>query len=221
MMLLIEKLLSPEDLAQVRAELAEIPFQDGRATAGPVARTVKANDQADLNHPRVQALETFVQDALWRHPAFEPATRPARLSRLLFSRYRPGQTYGPHTDDALMGQAGNRLRADIAFTLFLAEPDSYEGGALTISSPAGEQAVKLAAGDAIVYPAGTIHYVAPVTGGERLACVGWVQSLLRDAGQREILFDLAMARNRLSGAREDVLLLDKTISNLLRMWAQL
>jgi PKHD-type hydroxylase len=114
------------------------------------------------------------------------------------------------------------LRSDIAFTLFLADPATYEGGALVVTTPLGEQAVKLAAGDAVVYPAGTIHHVAPVTAGARYACVGWAQSLVRDNAQRELLFDLARARAKCAGAvtRETLLLLDRTQSNLLRMWAE-
>jgi PKHD-type hydroxylase len=131
-------------------------------------------------------------------------------------------SYGPHTDDALMGGDGERVRADLAFTLFLSDPADYEGGALTIATSGAEQAVRLDAGSAILYPAGTIHHVAPVVRGERLAAVGWVQSLVRDATAREILFDLSVARGRLapSAMREDVLLLDKAISNLLRMWGE-
>jgi PKHD-type hydroxylase len=133
-------------------------------------------------------------------------------------------TYGMHTDDALMGQGEARVRTDLAFTIFLSDPASYEGGALTIDSTLGEQAIRLDAGDAILYAAGSIHQVAPVTEGARLAAVGWVQSVIADAGQRELLFDLSVTRTRLADAntpREDVLRLDKAISNLLRMWAQI
>jgi PKHD-type hydroxylase len=144
-----------------------------------------------------------------------------RISRLMFSRYQPGMTYGQHTDDALMGE--DKLRTDLAFTLFLADSDSYDGGALAIESALGEQEIKLEAGDAILYPAGTIHQVTPVTRGERLAVVGWVQSVVADASQREILFDLSVSRSRLASAgvgKEDLLLLDKAVSNLLRLWAR-
>jgi PKHD-type hydroxylase len=154
---------------------------------------------------------------------FEIAARPARLTRLLFSRYEPGMTYGAHTDDALMGPGEDKLRTDLAFTIFLEAPSAYEGGALTIESALGEQEIKLEAGDAILYPAGSIHYVAPVTKGARLAAVGWLESYVADAGRREILFDLSVARHRLSegdAPREELLRLDKSISNLLRMWAR-
>jgi PKHD-type hydroxylase len=151
---------------------------------------------------------------------FDLVARPKRVSRLLFSRYADGETYGDHTDDALMGDPP--LRTDLAFTLFLAEPDTYEGGALVTTTALGEQVVKLAAGDAVLYGADTIHRVEPVTSGERWAAVGWVQSLVRDPRQRETLFDLTTARTRLAGAgaaREDLMLLDKVRGALLRMWA--
>ena len=162
-------------------------------------------------------------EALRRHPLFEIAARPSRLTRLMFSRYEPGMTYGAHTDDALMGAADDKLRTDLAFTIFLADRESYEGGALVVDSALGEQEIKLDAGDAILYPAGSIHYVAPVTQGARLGAVGWVQSYIADAAQRELLFDLSVTRGRLAQAgvtREDLLPLDKSISNLLRMWAR-
>lgn len=224
MSVILHGVLEPEDLARVRTELDAFTWGSGKRTAGAAARGVKDNLQADGSDPRVRALETFVLDALKRHPLFEIAARPARISRLLFSRYEPGMTYGAHTDDALMGGEGARLRTDLAFTLFLADRSTYDGGALVIDSALGEQEIALDAGDAILYSAGTIHHVAPVTRGARFAAVGWIQSLVADAGDREILFDLSVARARFAetGApREHLLLLDKSISNLLRKWAQL
>jgi PKHD-type hydroxylase len=219
MMILLEEVLGADDVARVCGRLDAAPWRDGKATAGAAARAVKRNRQADGDSPDVQALSRFVTDALRRHPLFDLAVRPARLSRLLFSRYEDGETYGPHTDDALM----NGLRSDVAFTLFLSDPASYEGGALTVSTPLGEQAIKLKAGDAVAYPAGTVHWVAPVTAGVRVAAVGWAQSVIRDPVQRELLFDLARARSQCADAgvaRETILLLDRTQSNLLRMWAE-
>jgi PKHD-type hydroxylase len=220
MMLILQKVLEEEDVARIARSLADGSWHDGKATAGGAARTVKNNLQTRGADAPIQALETFVEEALRRHPLFAIAARPRKLSRLMFSRYEPGMEYGAHTDDAIMSDA---LRTDLAFTLFLADPETYEGGALTIESALGEQEIKLSAGDAILYPAGTIHRVSPVTQGARLACVGWVQSLVADAGQREVLFDLAVTRTRLtqtSAAVSDLLVLDKAISNLLRMWAR-
>lgn len=223
MSVILQQVLAGEDLDRVRADLAAVGWASGKKTAGAAARGVKDNLQADGADPRVQALERFVIDALRRHPLFDIAARPARLTRLLFSRYQPGMTYGAHTDDALMGPADDKLRTDLAFTLFLAPSTSYEGGALVVQSPLGDQQIALEAGDAILYPAGSIHYVAPVTRGERLAAVGWIESFVADAMQRETLFDLSVTRQRLAeagAAREELLLLDKSISNLLRMWAR-
>lgn len=223
MSLILQEVLAPEDLNRVRAELDAVAWADGKRTAGAAARGVKENLQADGSDPRVQALEQFVVDALRRHPMFEIAARPAKISRLLFSKYEPGMTYGAHTDDALMGRSDDKLRTDLAFTIFLAERDTYEGGALVVTSALGDQEIALDAGDAILYPAGSIHYVAPVTRGARLAAVGWVQSFVPDVSQRETLFDLSVTRARLSEAgvaRDELLRLDKSISNLLRMWAR-
>lgn len=223
MSVILQQVLAPEDLERVRRDLAQLSWTSGKRTAGAAARGVKENLQADGADPRTQALERFVVDALRRHPLFEIAARPARMTRLMFSRYEPGMTYGAHTDDALMGVGDDKLRTDLAFTIFLADSNSYEGGALVIDSALGEQEIRLEAGDAILYPAGSVHYVAPVTKGERLAAVGWVQSHVPDAAQREVLFDLSVARTRFAesgAAREELLGLDKSISNLLRMWAR-
>jgi PKHD-type hydroxylase len=221
MMVLLQEVLAPEDVARVIRDLDAAPWVDGKTTAGPAARDVKQNRQAVGNDEGVQALEKFVLDALYRHPMFVTAARPRRLSRLLFSSYEGGETYGFHTDDALMG--AQLLRSDLAFTLFLSDPGSYEGGALTVTSPLGDQAIKLAAGDMVLYAAGNIHAVAPVTSGRRVACVGWIQSVVRDPAQRELLFDLANARAMMARGevnRESLLLMDRAQSNLLRMWAE-
>ncbi len=223
MSVILEGILGRDDLDRVRAELEAIAWTPGKRTAGAAARGVKENLQAPGEDLRTLALERFVQEALERHPPFEIAARPARFSRLLFSRYEPGMTYGAHTDDALMGKGGARVRTDLAFTLFLSDSTSYDGGALVVESALGEQEIKLEAGDAILYPAGSIHRVAEVASGIRFAAVGWIQSLVADAAQRETLFDLSVTRTRLAEAglaREELLRLDKSISNLLRMWAQ-
>jgi PKHD-type hydroxylase len=223
MTLILQGVLAPEDLQRVRRDLAELKWSSGKRTAGSAARGVKENLQTDGSDPRAQALETFVTEALRRHPMFEIAAWPMRLSRLLFSRYEPGMTYGAHTDVALMSAGDLPIRTDLAFTIFLEERDKYEGGALVVESALGAQEIKLDAGDAILYPAGSIHYVAPVTQGARLAAVGWVQSHVADGAQREVLFDLSVLRGRLANAgleRQDLLTLDKSISNLLRMWAR-
>jgi PKHD-type hydroxylase len=223
MSLILQGVLPAEDVARVRADLDGAAWSSGKRTAGAAARGVKENLQADGSDAKVKALEQFVAEALRRHPMFDIAARPARITRLMFSRYEPGMTYGAHTDDAFMGPSEDKLRTDLAFTIFLADRASYEGGALVVTTALGEQEIALQAGDAILYPAGSIHYVAPVTRGARLAAVGWVQSFIADSGQRELLFDLSVTRARLAEAgvaREDLLPLDKSISNLMRMWAR-
>lgn len=223
MSVVLQQVLASEDLARVREGLAAAQWRSGKRTAGAAARDLKDNLQADGADARVQALETFVVEALRRHPLFEIAARPARLTRVMFSRYEPGMTYGVHTDDALMGISEDRIRTDLAFTIFLEARDAYDGGALVVQSALGDQEIRLDAGDAIIYPAGSIHSVAPVTRGARLAAVGWIESFVADAAQRETLFDLSIARARMAKAnasQDDLLLLDKSISNLLRMWAR-
>jgi PKHD-type hydroxylase len=146
------------------------------------------------------------------------AVRPKKLTPLIFARYGPGETYGSHVDDAIM----QGLRTDVSFTLFLSEPDSYEGGELVIDSSGGEESVKLPAGSLFLYPSTFLHRVEPVTKGERLVCVGWARSYLRSAEQRELLFDLDRARRALfarGGKTDEFDILSKCTANLLRMWA--
>lgn len=217
-MIVIENLLTPAEVAALRDMARGLSFGDGRATAGRHAREVKANDQA-LPSPELDAVLGKVESALAANPLFRSAARPKALTKLILSRYRQGQTYGLHVDDALM----QGLRTDLSFTLFLAEPDTYEGGALIIEDHFEARAVKLNPGEMILYPSTTLHRVEPVTSGERLAVVGWVQSLIRDPGQREVLFDLDQAVETCFAAEGKSPQFDrlaKTRSNLLRMWAE-
>ena len=165
------------------------------------------------------ALGRFVRQAMERSGAFQIYARPARVSPILFNRYGAGERYGTHMDDAIMGEGEARLRSDLSFTLFLADPEAYEGGELVLEGTDGERAVKPAAGTLVVYSTGALHRVEPVTSGERLAAVGWIQSLVRRADQREILFDLARIRDSVPEG-EPRLLMDRSIGNLLRLWAE-
>lgn len=217
MLLAIENVLSPAEVAAIRAEAAEMTFDDGRLTAGRYAQQVKANAQATPS-PELEAVQEKVRAALRAHPVFTSAARPHALTRLILSRYREGQTYGLHVDDALM----QGVRTDLSFTLFLSDPDAYDGGALEIEDPLETRALRLPAGSLILYPSTTLHRVTPVTRGERLAVVGWVQSWVRAPDQREVLFDLDRALEQLHAQDGKSALLDtltKTRSNLLRMWA--
>ncbi len=193
-------------------------FSPGKATAGWHARERKHNLQARAEPP-VQNLLSRVADALTAHPLVRSAARPRTLVRLLLSRYDTGMSYGTHVDDALMdGQ-----RTDLSFTLFLSDPQDYEGGRLVIDEPAGERAFSMQAGDMLLYPSTSLHRVEPVTRGRRLVLVGWIRSQVRSAEAREILFDLdrVIATLRAGGnAGESLDLLLKTRSNLLRRWAE-
>lgn len=219
-MIIIADVLGAGDLAEVRSRLDRLRFRDGRATAGPQASKVKANRQADPDDPSLPPLRLFVRQALERSPVFVQYCRPVRWSPLIFSRYAPGEAYGAHVDNSLMHEAaGGLMRSDLSFTLFLAEPDAYEGGALTLHGLDGDREIKPAAGAVVVYPTGVLHQVTPVTAGERLACVGWLQSLIRREDQRELLYDLARVRERTPDG-EDRLLMDKSVGRLLRMWGE-
>ena len=218
MMLVIDSVLSAAEVAAMREAAQTLTFDDGKLTAGRFAATVKANDQAAAS-PQRDAILAKVNAALAASALFRSAARPRALTPLILSRYRQGQTYGLHVDDAMMGG----LRTDLSFTLFLADPESYDGGALIIEDPFEARAIKLNAGDLILYPSTTLHRVEPVTRGERLAVVGWVQSLIRSGEHREILFDLDQALETVHATQGKTPLFDtlaKTRSNLLRMWAE-
>lgn len=218
MMIVVQSVIPPAEAPLLAGAAGSLTFDDGATTAGRFVRQVKANDQAAAT-PARDAILTRVEQALAANPLFRSAARPRALTRLILSRYREGQTYGLHVDDALM----QGLRTDLSFTLFLSDPETYDGGALIIEDPFESRAIKLSAGDMILYPATTLHQVEPVTRGERLAVVGWVQSLIRDAAQREILFDLDQsveATFAAEGKSPQFDRLAKTRSNLLRMWAE-
>jgi PKHD-type hydroxylase len=212
----ISNLMNADALQIVRAALAAAEFVDGRATAGWSATAVKFNAQAP-NDLALAPVRELICDALRSHPVFAMAARPKTLIGPTFSRYVTEQYYGVHADDPIM----SGVRIDIAFTLFLSDPDDYDGGELIIDTAAGEEAVKLAAGSLFLYPATTLHRVAPISRGERLAAVGWVRSYLRDPAQRELLFDLDTARHQIfaaNGKTADFDLLTKCSANLMRMW---
>jgi PKHD-type hydroxylase len=218
MILAIADVLSAADVAEVRAGLASASFVDGKATAGWSAKLVKANLQA-AGGSELERVRSLIETRLAAHAVFALATRPKTVLGPLFSRYDPGHAYGAHVDDALMGG----VRTDVSFTLFLSAPESYDGGELVIDSVAGEDAFKLAPGSALTYPSNTLHRVAPVTRGQRLAAVGWVRSYIREAAHRELLFELETARRRLferDGKTADGDLLAKCAANLLRMWCE-
>jgi len=218
MYLIIRDVLRADDVSAARTVLAGAEFRDGRETAGWHARLVKANQQVKSGDRQSDKLRKAIAARILDHPLFQIWARPKSLTPLILSRYGPGMAYGSHVDDALM----SGLRTDISFTVFLAEPDSYDGGALVIETTSGEDEVKLPPGSMVAYPSTTLHRVEAVTRGERLAAVGWAQSYVRDPLRRELLFDLDTARRQLfeaSGKTPPFDLVSKSSANLLRMWA--
>ncbi len=219
MQIVIGTILSAAELKTVRNALKVARFVDGRATAGFAARRVKNNEQVDAADRSLDAVRTLVADRILGNEIFRMAVRPKTLTPLLFARYEKGKNYGSHVDDAMMGG----LRTDVSFTLFLSDPKTYKGGELVIENAAGEDAFKPPAGSLVAYPTTTLHRVEPVARGERLVCVGWARSLIRDAAKRELLFDLDTARRRLfkrEGKSADYDLLSKSTANLMRMWVE-
>jgi PKHD-type hydroxylase len=218
MQIVIGNVLSADEVALIRETLSHATFEDGRATAGFAARLVKNNRQATGDR-KVDTIRKLTEERILGNDLFDMAVRPKTLTSVMFSRYDGGMQYGSHVDDALM----QGLRTDVSFTLFLSDPESYDGGELVIESTAGEDAVKLAPGSLVAYPSTTLHHVAAVTRGERLAAVGWARSYVRDAAQREMLFDLDTARRQLfarEGKSAEYDLVSKSLANLLRMWVE-
>ena len=219
----IEQIFSPDELAEIRQVIGKAEFVDGKLTAGWHAKLVKNNQQLK-NGTSQKELQAKVRTTLVKNALFQAAVRPKSVHSLLFSRYDVGMSYDTHVDNALMGGSSGLYRSDVSFTLFLSPPQDYQGGELVIEGVQSEQSYKLEAGSAIIYPSTTLHRVNPVTTGTRLVVVGWVQSTVRDASDREILFDLETARRAIfakSGKTAEFDLISKSMANLLRKWADL
>lgn len=218
MLIVIAQVLGGEQLTELQSALSRADFSDGRLTAGWSARLVKRNSQAAPD-PALDQWRDRVQSALSAHPVFRLAALPKRIIGPMFSRYQAGDHYGPHADEPLM----DGTRIDLSFTLYLSPPESYDGGELTLDTHSGTEAHKYEAGSVMLYPANTLHHVAPVVRGTRYAAVGWVRSHVREAEKRELLFDLETARQRLfarEGKTAEHDLLSKTYANLVRMWCE-
>lgn len=224
MILSIAAIDSTETLADLRAAVEALSWRDGRTTAGAAARAVKRNEQAVMDDVAGRALRARLTPFIAENPVLKAAAHPRRLSPLMISRTEGEGHYGAHVDNALMGSGEARMRTDLSFTLFLTDPDDYEGGELVVHAAGLTQAIKGKAGELVLYPSSSIHEVRPVTSGRRVVAVGWIESLIRDQGQREMLFDLenlrVSLRGALPGGSAELLTLDKTIANLLRMWAE-
>lgn len=225
MLLRIPALLTPKDVEQCRATLAQIDWQDGKATAGHLAMKVKDNQQLPLDSQAGLQMGNLILDRLGHNPLFLAAALPAKVLPPRFNRYAAGGTYGNHIDNALFNIPGSaiRVRSDVSTTVFFSDPDEYDGGELVIDDLYGEQTVKLAAGDAIVYPGDSMHRVNPVTRGVRLASFFWTQSLVRSDAQRRLLFDLDQSIQMLERdhpSHPRIAALSGTYHNLLRMWSE-
>ncbi len=221
-MLVIDDILTPDEVKTIVARLESAKFIDGKLTAGWHAKQVKNNQQLSEKETTVTEIRNIVLQALQRNNLFQSAVRPRKIHPILFSRYETGMSYGMHTDNALIGKE-NKTRSDLSITLFLSDPSSYEGGELIIDTEWGEKYVKLNAGSMVVYPSSRFHRVGTVTSGIRFAGVTWIQSWIRDAEERQILFELETVRQALYkkyGNTKEFDILCKTHSNLLRKWIE-
>ncbi|MCB1761396.1 MAG: Fe2+-dependent dioxygenase [Gammaproteobacteria bacterium] len=223
MLLKIPGVLNQAQLEKIEQVVAGAEFIDGKLSAGMAAQRVKENEELKPERESMTLLIRILLSALSHNATFNSAVLPVRMADPIIARYRSGMAYGEHVDDAIMGSSGPRLRSDISMTLFLRDPQHYDGGELVVRTSFGETEVKLAAGDAVVYPSSSLHRVAEVTRGERLVALFWIQSHVRDAAQRELLFELNQAREQLlrqSAEAESSKLVDRAFSNLVRMWSE-
>jgi len=226
MLMTIDDVLTPDELHAARTLLAQVPWVSGRVTAGVQAAQAKQNLQIPEDAPNLPALRRLVLGALNRSALFFSAALPLKILPPFFNRYAGAENrYGYHTDNAMrmMPDGSGYVRADVSATLFLSAPEDYDGGELVIEDTFGTHGVKLKAGSLVVYPSSSIHQVTPVTRGERLACFLFLQSMVRDPGQRRLLFDMDMALMDLrtqGGESEPAVRLTGVYHNLLRRWAE-
>lgn len=225
MLIAIPDLLSADQVAHVRAVIDMAEWVDGNATSGTQSALAKRNEQLPEGAPAHAEAGAIILDALAASPAFVAAALPLKVFPPLFNRYGEGQAFDTHVDNAIRIQRGTdfRIRSDLSMTVFLEDPAAYDGGELVIEGSFGEQRVKLPAGHAVLYPSSSLHHVTPVTRGVRVASFFWLQSMVRDDGNRRILFDLDRAVQRLTGqlggADRSVIELTGVYHNLLRSWA--
>jgi len=224
MLIQIPKVLTPEQVALVRAELDKAEWVDGRNTAGYLAQRVKDNQQVPDMHPIGRKLGDMILTILEKHPMFTAAALPLKVLPPLFNRYSGKQNYGRHVDGAIRPVAGTpyRVRTDLSATLFLTDPADYDGGELVIEDTFGPRKVKLGAGDLVLYPGTSVHHVEPVTRGTRICSFFWIQSMVREDSHRTMLFELDNAIQSLGRdvpQHEAVVHLAGVYHNLLRLWA--
>ena len=226
MLIRIPQLLTPAEVAHCRQVLEAAQWIDGRATAGEQSAKAKLNLQVPENSAQARELGEVVMRALGRNPTFTSAALPLRVYPPMFNRYDTGMTFRAHVDNAIRHvPGGGRLRTDVSSTLFLTPPEEYDGGELVIEDTYGTQAVKLGAGDLVLYPATSLHSVTPVTRGSRWGCFFWTQSMVKDDGQRRLLYELdngiRQTRADLPDDHPGVLSLTAAYHNLLRQWVEM
>lgn len=226
MLTVISDLVSPAQLAEIRGLIDAAAWIDGNATSGTQSALAKRNEQLPEDSDAARRAGTIVLDALAASPLFVAAALPLKVFPPLFNRYAGGQAFDTHVDSAIRIRRGSdfRIRSDLSATLFLADPDSYDGGELVIEGAFGAQAIKLPAGHMVLYPASSLHHVAPVTSGTRVASFFWMQSMVRDNEARRILFDLDSAVQSVAAtsgqADPAAVKLTGVYHNLLRRWAE-
>jgi PKHD-type hydroxylase len=224
MLIEIPNILNADKLANIRAMLQKVEFIDGKHSAGEAARRVKNNEEMKQGTQQAEYLDHLLMSSLAENTDFRSSALPYRVAQPVFARYTNGMQYGDHVDDPIMGGGAEKFRTDVSITVFLNEPDEYDGGELIINTTYGEKRVKLSAGSAVLYPSASVHRVLEITRGERLAAIVWLQSMVRDPAQRELLYQLDQARNVLLKDKPEALetkQVDRSYVNLLRMWSDI
>lgn len=222
MLITLTGVLNAEELAVARDLLSRGTFSDGKLSAGQEAERVKNNQELQAQDELISPLNNLVMGKLIQHPVYLAAALPLKIAAPYYAKYSKGMAYGSHVDDPVMGPVGQRYRSDLSITVFLNEPNDYEGGELVIQTSFGEQTIKLKAGDAVMYPSSSTHRVAAITKGERLVAVTWLQSMVRDPAKRELLYNLHQAREDLLNnhpASETTERVSNSYVNLVRMWS--
>ncbi|MEL6694026.1 MAG: Fe2+-dependent dioxygenase [Pseudomonadota bacterium] len=223
MLITIASVLDNNTLEQARSLMKVLRWADGAETAGATAREVKRNLQADLSSRSGAELRDLLKGAIQSHPVVQAAAQPSRYSKLIVSKTEVGGGYGLHIDNALMPHGGDKMRTDVSFTLFLSDPEEYEGGELQIEHAGQSIQAKPEAGDLVLYPSTSLHQVVPVSSGSRLACVGWIESRIKSAEDRELLFDMTNLKSELAkhypAQSAEMLVSAKILSNMIRRFS--
>lgn len=223
----IPNVLTPEQVQYFRTEMSKVDWVDGKISTGSLSAQVKNNQQLPIEHPLSQHLGDIILAALAQHALFTSAALPLSILSPYFNRYENGETFGFHVDNSIRFTPGSNrpIRTDLSCTLFLTEPDEYEGGELVVEDTYGYHEVKLPAGDLILYPSTSVHEVTPVTDGCRIASFFWLQSMIRSDADRHMLFNLDQSiqklRLELGDRHEEVVKLTSMYHNLMRKWAEL